>query len=259
MAGTTVVPDGTILGQAAEPLADFLLKEHNKVIIDLETLRGALEDGGVTAVTELMADHATFKTVVDDIKTLVNGLRSAMLYGALGNPAFAISTNFDVKNGNAISYTNGGTLKTLSANSNFDTGTSQVITADKWSSALLNVSSGGTATATWSATVNASSEAAAIAALPALPANATPLGYVTVLTGSGVTWTAGTDALQGGTGGTPATTTNYYNAINPAVATLITAAVSSSTPATLSSSVPSGTAVDAASDLTAATISPDYA
>jgi len=28
---------------------------------------------------------------------------------------------------------------------------------------------------------------------------------------AGITWTAGTDALAGGAGGTPATTTNYYN------------------------------------------------
>ncbi|MFH1302217.1 MAG: hypothetical protein ABIK07_14245 [Planctomycetota bacterium] len=191
-----------------------------------------------TLIEELHDDHATFKTAVDDLKTLVNNLRTAMLYSALGNPAFVIDTNFDVKNGSAISYTNGGTLATFNANTSFDTGTAQVITADKWSAALLSVSSGGAATVTWSSTLNADSEALAIAALPALPSNHTPLGYVTVLTGSGVTWTAGTDALQGGTGGTPSADTNYYNAINPAVATIITAAVSSSAPATLTAPKP---------------------
>lgn len=187
----------------------------------------------VASVNEQRTDHATFKTVVDDLKTLVNNLRSAMLNGALGNPGFAISTNFDVLNANAISYTNAGTLKTLAANTNFDTGTAQIIAINKWSAALLSVSAAGAATVTWSATLNADDEATAIAALPALPANHTPLGYVTVLTGAGVTWTAGTDALQGGTGGTASADTNYYNAINPAVATIITAAVASSSPATL--------------------------
>jgi hypothetical protein len=33
--------------------------------------------------------------------------------------------------------------------------------------------------------------------------------------GLGVDWVAGTDALAGGTGGTPATTTNYYNIASP--------------------------------------------
>lgn len=191
-----------------------------------------------TLIEELHDDHATFKTVVDDLKTLVNNLRAAMLNGALGNPGFAVDTNFDVKNANAIDYTNGGTLKTLTADTSFDTGTTQVIVADKWSSALLSLSDAGAAVLTWSATLNADNEAAAIAALPALPANNTPLGYVTVLTGSGVTWTAGTDALQGGTGGTPSADTNYYNAINPDVATIITAAVASSSPGTLTAAKP---------------------
>lgn len=189
-----------------------------------------------TLAEELGADHATSRTVDVDMKALLNQLRTAALYQALGNPTFAIDTNFDVKNTEPISYTNGGTVKTLADNTSFDTGTSQVIAADKWSAALLSVSSAGAATVTWSATLNAANEAAAIAALPALPANHTPLGYVTVLTGTGVTWTAGTDALATGTGGTAATTTNYYNSINPNAA-IIGAAVSSSPPATLSASI----------------------
>jgi len=149
------------------------------------------------------------------LETLVNALRTHVLSQSLGNPTFAIDTNFDIKNTEPISYLNGGTLKTLADNTNFNTGTAAVITADKWASVLLSVSSTGTATATWSATLNAATEALAIAALPAIPAGHTPLGYATVLTGSGVTWTAGTSALAGGTGGTPATTTNYYNEVNP--------------------------------------------
>lgn len=164
----------------------------------------------IYSLTELVNDLAGV------VNSLVTQLRTSTLYRALGNPGFAISTNFDVKNANAISYVNNGTLKSLSANTAFDTGTAQVIVADKWSSALLSVASDGTATVTWSATLNAATEAAAIAALPALPAAThTVLGYITVLTGSGVTWTAGTDALASGTGGTAATTTNYYNSINP--------------------------------------------
>lgn len=223
MAGTTVNVVRTAQG-GLSPISDVaqLCITVNKVVDDLETLRAALSAGGVT---------------------LVNALRSHALNQALGNQGFQIRTNFDVQNANAISYLNGGTLKTLSATSAFDTGTAQVIVADKWSAALLSIAANGTGTVTWSATLNAASEAAAIAALPALPAGHTPVGYITVLTGSGVTWTAGTDALQGGTGGTPATTTNYYNSVNPNDAIIGSAA--------------SATAVDQAGDLVAAKLAVD--
>lgn len=63
-------------------------------------------------------------------------------------------------------------------------------------------------------TTGYASEALAIAAAPAKTASKARLGYITILaTTPG--WVAGTDALAGGTGGTPATTTNYYNIASP--------------------------------------------
>jgi hypothetical protein len=57
-------------------------------------------------------------------------------------------------------------------------------------------------------------EALAIAAAPAKTANKARIGYITVQ--AGVTdWVANTDALAGGTGGTPAAATNYYNIASP--------------------------------------------
>jgi hypothetical protein len=53
-------------------------------------------------------------------------------------------------------------------------------------------------------------EALALAALPAQSADKVLVGYVTIQGGAGG-WIAGTSALAGGTGGTPATATNYYN------------------------------------------------
>lgn len=170
--------------------------------------QGGWLDGDIfTALTN-------YKTAINELKALVNQLRQNTLYQCLSNPGFVISTNFDVKNGNSISYLNGGTLKTLSANTNFDTGTSKVITASKWAAALLTVNSSGSAVLTWTSGGAYADEASAIAALAAPAATDTVLGYVTVLS-SGSGWTAGTDALQSGTGGTAATTTNYYNSINP--------------------------------------------
>lgn len=63
-------------------------------------------------------------------------------------------------------------------------------------------------------TVGYATEALAIAAAPAKTASKARIGYLTILaTTPG--WVAGTDALAGGTGGTPATTTNYYNIASP--------------------------------------------
>ena len=52
----------------------------------------------------------------------------------------------------------------------------------------------------------------AIAAMPATGAAEVATGFVTILA-SASGWVAGTDALAGGTGGNPATTTNYYGFI----------------------------------------------
>jgi hypothetical protein len=156
------------------------------------------------------------------------------LYGALGNPTFAIDTNFDVKNTEPISYLNGGTLKTLADNTNFDTGTAKTITGAKWGAAMLTVNSSGTGVVTWASGAGYDSEALAIAGLAAPAATDTVLGYVTVLAhASG--FTAGTDALASGAGGNVATTTNYYNSINPNTL-MLGAAVSTSAPAALTNS-----------------------
>jgi hypothetical protein len=58
-------------------------------------------------------------------------------------------------------------------------------------------------------TTGYATEAAAIAAMPAVTANKARTGYITILA-SASGWVAGTDALAGNTGGNPATTTNYY-------------------------------------------------
>ena len=135
---------------------------------------------------------------------------------ALANPTFAIDTNFDIKNTEPITYCTDGLLRTLSDNTSFNTGTTATITAAKWGIAILT-HNGTTATVTWAKTtvMAYASEALAIAALGKIStlipaASYASLGYVTILAGASL-WTAGTDALEGGAGGTPATTTNYYN------------------------------------------------
>ena len=151
-----------------------------------------------------------------EVATLLNQVRQVLLYQPLGNPAFAIDTNFDVKNATAIAYTNGGTLKSLGANTSFDTGTTATIAGSKYGVAVLSVSASATATVTWFTASGAgyASEAAAIAAISGLSATATYLGYATVQAhASG--FTAGSDALATGSGGNPALATTYYNTMNP--------------------------------------------
>lgn len=82
--------------------------------------------------------------------------------------------------------------------------------------AIDRVAAGTTTFASGAAnyTTGYATEALAIAAQPAKTANKARVGYITVLA-SASTWIAGTDALAGGTGGNPATTTNYYAIASP--------------------------------------------
>lgn len=183
----------------------------------VKATRSELMVGGRrSANAETTASLNRVVTDLDALNALLTQMRTANLYCALGNPGFQRVSNFDVNNANAISYRNGGTLKTLSAATTFDTGTTATIATTKWGAALLSVSSAGSAVVTWFTNAGAgyASEALAIAAITAASATDTVLGYITVQA-AGSTWTAGTDALQSGTGGTPATTTNYYNSVNP--------------------------------------------
>lgn len=89
------------------------------------------------------------------------------------------------------------------------------IPQDKWGLYRFSVASDDAVTCTAAAanfTTGYDDEAAAIAALPALPAGDVDLGHVTVLTANGQTFVGGTDALEGGSGGNPSSDTNYYGA-----------------------------------------------
>lgn len=134
------------------------------------------------------------------------------------NPTFAIDTNFDIKNTEPATFSHNGVLKTLADNTSWNTGTAAVIAANKWGIAVL-LHTGSATSLVWAhpTAMSYASEALAIAALgrisTLMPSAAAPvaMGYVTVLTGADVTWTAGTDALEGGAGGTASADTNYYN------------------------------------------------
>ena len=95
----------------------------------------------------------------------------------------------------------------------------QTVPINTWALYLLSISAAGSITVTpaaANATTGYASEALAIAAMPVMPAGNARMGYITVLTKSGTTWIAGTDALAGGSSGNVATTTNYYPSLGAA-------------------------------------------
>lgn len=91
------------------------------------------------------------------------------------------------------------------------------IPASTWGIIGVDAVAAGTitfASASANYTTGYATEALAIAAAPAKTANKARIGYLTILASSS-TFVVGTDALAGGTGGNPATTTNYYNIASP--------------------------------------------
>lgn len=90
---------------------------------------------------------------------------------------------------------------------------SGTIPLNTWGIYKFSVNSSGTITSTAGSanfTTGYATEAAAIAALPATPANQWNMGYVTVQTKTGSTFVGGTDALEGGSSGNVSNDTNYY-------------------------------------------------
>jgi len=149
---------------------------------------------------------------VRKIANQVNDLSTTMKTRCVTPPNFEIRSNFDIQNGDAFEIEAGGIQKTVATDQAFDTGTSTVIATNAyWAAGLLSINiDGTTAYVNWGA--EASTEALAKANLADVTASGTvTCGYVTVNAASGQDWVAGTDALQGGSGGQVSADTNYYN------------------------------------------------
>lgn len=162
--------------------------------------------------------------------------------GALRNAIIQLNNFLSIQPALALAFTSDGVLKgsTLSIGTTVTLATTQciitiagvpvsvpaqtaqaigslgTIAASKWSIIAVDAVAAGTISFEVPAAfaTGYASEALAIAAAPAKTANKARIGYITVLA-SASTWVAGTDAFAGGTGGTPATTTNYYSIASP--------------------------------------------
>lgn len=188
----------------------------------------------IALANELRTDHGTSKTVVTDLKTLVNALRTQELNRCVTSPNFEIDTNFDIKNGDAFDIIVGGILVTIATDQNFDTGTGEQIATDAYfAAAILSIDLGGTTHVDWGA--EAVDAATALTNLDVVTAAGDVIcGTVVVEAkgGAAENWVAGTDALTTGTGGDVANSTVYANDqyVGDAV---MGAAVSTSAPDTL--------------------------
>lgn len=112
----------------------------------------------------------------------------------------------------AMPYLINGTQATLNSLSGtaLPAGT---VPADQWAVYRVSLNTSFAVVVTAGAanyTTGYASEAAAIAAVPAVPSQSWNIGYFTLQTAVGLTFVAGTDALQGGASGNPANATNYY-------------------------------------------------
>jgi hypothetical protein len=188
-------------------------------------------------INEVQTDHDADGTNATNYKTLLNLLQHrSQNFVIQTSPVLAIDTNFDVKNTEQTIFVAGGVAYTLNDNTSCDTGTTKTIATTKWGAFMVEAASASSLTAQWAASDYAS-EALALAAAKALTPTASKccIGFVTVQA-AGITWTAGTDALATGTGGTPANATNYYSLSVPsftAISTSPSAALSNSTAITL--------------------------
>ena len=201
---------------------------------DLVNLKTSV-DTSKTAVDELIDDHATFKTLADATKTLVNDIRTQLLADTVdGATALAIgSTKPNVAHG-AFTYRINGQVYSKAADT-VGTALSGANVPDlKAGGWALDIDMGGTITII-PATDNATgyvSELLAKAGIPAIAVvDTVRLGTVTILN-SGAVFVPGATNLDA----TTVSSATYTNAV-PALVSL-GSAVSVSIPATLTAAKP---------------------
>lgn len=217
-------------GATHNPLA--LEQVLRSLLTDLTSLKTA-GDTENTAVDELIADHATFKAVVDDIKTLVNDIRAKVLgdyldtatgMGIGSTPQNVANTAFEF-HVNGKEYTKAA-VAAGTALSGDDLPTAKT---GAWA---LDIGVNGTVDIT-PATDNATGYASSVLALAAIPAVATDhvrMGTVAVANATGTDFVPGTTALDA------ANITDTY--ADGTAGLQVGSAVATSSPATLSASAP---------------------
>jgi hypothetical protein len=173
-------------------------------------------DGMLTDITALKTSVDTTNTLAAELKAVTNALY-AINSGSYMKTSATLAIGTGVTLGSAaFQYSASGVSSyKAAANTAFAATTDDVATGSKWGVYLVTIVAAGTITITPGAANVATgynTEALAIAAMPSTPALSAVMGYITVQSTAGAIWNATTDALTGGTGGTPAAATNYYSA-----------------------------------------------
>lgn len=170
-------------------------------------------------ITAIKSNLDSFKTIVDELKTVTNATKGVLTNATCVKtaPVLSATTGAVTLHSTAFQFMiNGITYYKAAADTAFTGGGAHdVATGSKYASFKISVATNGTITITPSAALNYTTEALAIAAVPATPAGECSMGYITVKSHAGAIWDATTDALTGGTGGTPSTATGWYPASVP--------------------------------------------
>lgn len=187
--------------------------ENTREMIEQPEYLELLFDSIITDLIALKTSLDTTNTLATENKTRTNSIY-AILSGTYckTNPGLAIGTTVTLGTDAFQCAIKGASYYKSAANTAFTATTHDVATGSKWACYRVSINSSLTITITISASNDYATEALAIAAVPAVPSDECDLGYITIQSTAGAIWNATTDALAGGTGGTPAAATNYYSA-----------------------------------------------
>lgn len=203
------------------------------LLTDVEALKDAV-NSLITMASELGTDHGTFKTVVDDLKTAVNGVINGLGGDYLDNAATLAegSTPANVATA-AVEYHVNGVEYSKAAVTAGTALSGDNVPQNKYGAWALDIGADGTIDITPAADNATGYDSAVLAAagLPAVAADHVRLGYVTAMKSDGV-FDPGTTSLA------DAAVTEAYTDATPYSGVMPTA-VSSSSPAALSASAPS--------------------
>lgn len=161
------------------------------------------------ALVELLGNLVTR---ANEDTTLVNAIRNQRLNMALGNAGLAIGgTTTSYKHTTQIAFVEAGIIKTSATTADHAFTAANVITANLWGVFLVSLAGTTWKTTPAATTMAYASEALAIAAMPAVPANEAVIGYITVQARTAVNFTANTTTLTADNGSGNSQTVNYYN------------------------------------------------
>lgn len=161
---------------------------------------------------------------LEQLKIQFNNLMNTMAALALAFTSDGVLLGTALSNGTTVTLASSACIITIAgvpvlvaATTAQALGALGTIPASKWGIIGVDAVAAGTisfVSGSANYTTGYATEALAIAGVPAKTANKARIGHILVLASSSG-WVAGTDGMQSQTGGTPATTTNFYNIASP--------------------------------------------